>query len=433
MAAAAPTPPTKQAVYAELFDAFDRGSDGALDFGDVVWMLKRLGRAGQSLASARNAAVEALMLIGRGEAAIAPPSSATRGARRLDRADFALLLDEIASMAGVDALEAAGKLLARARCASFSRADGGGVGGGGGEGGGGSEGGGGHEEDAAVAREVAAVDRGDSLVNAADSADGAAARAEEEEEGGVRVLPDAEATAAAAAAVAATVAGAGAGGDGHGERAGWAGSGGGATRAAASLAAAADRGGGSGGDRAAGALGAGTKRPGRRALALATDPALGLLFNAWCGGSSNGGNGGGGGRGRGGPSGGAGGDQGGGGGSGLEVKALSLADVAQGLCRLRPPQSKDDVAAALAEAARAVARHDADGDGRLCRAEFASFVSALLSAAGVAFGDAAGALLEVATVRSPNEAMRRTLQAHGDMAVRVLADGRRGAREGSRE
>lgn len=164
----------------------------------------------------------------------------------------------------------------------------------------------------------------------------------------------------------------------------------------------------------------------RKALALATDPQLGLLFNAWCGGGNGG--------------------AGSGGGAGGEnnnsnnntattstsspQKAMSLADVAQGLCRLRPPRTKEDVAAALSEAAHAVARHDADGDGLLARSEFAAFVSSLLSAAGVAFGDAAGALLEVAQARPASEAMRRTLEVHGGLAARALAEGRRTGREG---
>ena len=53
--------------------------------------------------------VEALLMLGRGEAAIAPPSAATSHARQLDRADFRLLLEKVAAMAGVDPTEAAEK------------------------------------------------------------------------------------------------------------------------------------------------------------------------------------------------------------------------------------------------------------------------------------------------------------------------------------
>jgi hypothetical protein len=350
----------------QLFNTVDRGKDGSLDFGDVVYMLKRLS-PDQSLESARNAAVEALLLIGRGEAALAPPTSAaTSAARRLDRADFRLLLDKVAAMAGVDLNEAAAKLLAQARRASFSLERG---------------------DDAAVARQVAAVDRRDSVLldeKQVDNDEGVAAGGGSDDEV-IRVLPSAEATAAAAAAVEASAVG-------------------GAVAAAAGGAAAAHQPQHLGRSSSS----ASTRR---KALALATDPQLGLLFNAWCcsssgnGGSSSAGGG------------------GGGGPNAAPPKALSLADVAQGLCRLRPPKTKQEVADTLTEAAHAIARHDADGDGLLGRAEFASFVSALLSAAGVAFGDAAGALLEVAQARPASEAMRRTLEEHGEVAVRVLLGG----------
>jgi hypothetical protein len=335
-----------------LFDTVDRGKDGSLDFGDVVYMLKRLS-PDQSLESARNAAVEALLLIGRGEAALAPPTSAaTSAARRLDRADFRLLLDKVAAMAGVDPAEAAEKLLAQARRASFSLERG---------------------EDAAVARQVAAVDRRDSvLLDEKVGEGGAAGGGGSDDE--VRVLPSAEATAAAAAAVEASAVGGGAATTAQQQQ----------NRSSSS---------------------ASTRR---KALALATDPQLGLLFNAWCC-SSNGSSSSAGGGATAPPS--------------SSEKALSLADVAQGLCRLRPPKTKQEVADTLTEAAHAIARHDADGDGLLGRAEFASFVSALLSAAGVAFGDAAGALLEVAQARPASEAMRRTLEEHGEVAVRVLKGG----------
>jgi hypothetical protein len=402
-AAAAASTATSVSVYDELFDAADRGKDGALDFGDVVVLLKRMS-PDQSLASARNAAVEALLLIGRGEAALAPPTRATVGARRLSRGDFRLLLERVAAMAGVDPVEAAGKLLAQARRSSFCLA----VGGLAEE----AEMGGGDEEeqdDASVAREVAAVDRTDSRL-----AGGA-------REGEVcRVLPSEEATAAAAAAVAATVAGGGAGGGttsgGEGGAASAAGGGGAAggpalfpplppTAAAAAAAAASRR---------------PSKSPGRKALALATDPQLGVLFSAWCGGGRGGG---------------------GGGNGGAAAAAssssappptlkMSLADLAQGLCRLRPPKSKDDVAAALSEAARAMARHDGDGDGLLSRAEFASFVASLLSAAGVAWGDASTAMVEAAQARPASEAMRRTLDEHGDLIEAVYCSGVGGRRGG---
>ena len=374
---------TTMSIFDELFDAVDRGKDGALDFGDVVFMLKRMS-PDQSLASARNAAVEALLLIGRGEAALAPPTAATATARRLDRADFRLLLERVAAMAGVDPVEAAGKLLAQARRSSFCLAEGG-------------AGDGEEQDDASVAREVAAVDRTDSRL----AAGGGAAVSGGSE---VRVLPSEEATKAAAAAVEATGVGGGGGGGG----------GGGAGGASAGAAAAPCPPPLVSPPTAAATAGKKMTTPGRKALALATDPQLGVLFNAWCGG-------------------GGGGTSSSGGGAAAAAAAdapssssslLSLADLAQGLCRLRPPQNKQDIAAALAEASRALAAHDSDGDGMLGRAEFAAFISSLLSAAGVAFGDVSSAFIEAAQQRPASEAMRRTLEAHGDLAARVFVEGR---------